>query len=127
MVQNNPQTPPLGTLGLGFVSENRIIDVMQYLAPLGSSDHVGVPWKLKYGCKEKIRSSKIQREHSGGVITSRWATSLQVFTGKRNWKARTLTNAGRASRDNIWKRRLYVYRMLEHERGRSRISSQKTP
>jgi len=43
-----------------FVSKSTcsIIDEMQYLAPLGSSDHVGILWKLKYGCKEKIRSSR---------------------------------------------------------------------
>src|SRR6218665_932901 len=113
------------------------------------------------GAKRKLGRQEIQKEHTGGVTTLRWATSLHVLTssgslptrqvqmfggrhssrcwacsfsflcpstiihssiiclglrtdvmtGKRNWKTRTLMNAGRASKDNIWKQRPFAYRM----------------
>ena len=95
-----------------FVSENSIIDEMQYLAPLGSSDHVGILWKLKYGSKEKIRTAKnIKKAYWRDNYLKMGNILAGIDWEKRKWKERTLPNAGRASRDNIWKRGPYVYRM----------------
>lgn len=98
---------------------------MQYLAPLGSSDHVGILWQLKYGCKEQSRSRNIKRAY-WEVTTIIWQTSLHLLTGKRNWETRTLMNAGRVSGDNISKQRPFVYYVGTRRKKKSHFISKDT-
>ena len=78
-----------------LVTDSSMVEEMEYLAPLGSSDHVGILWKLKYGCKEITKSRNTKRAYWRGnylkmgiiLASTDWEKELENKNVDESWKS----------------------------------------
>ena len=72
-----------------FTEEENLIELINYEAPLGTSDHVVLTWKLLLATPT-ISSSQVKFNFHKGEYDESMRNSLKLFDWKERWKGKAV-------------------------------------